>query len=126
MSPHVDDIVRLFVRKEKRERILALAAKASRQSDFRGALLHDTRSLNPRVMRRLPASGSIAEDVLSEMPSRRWKGRPRPRRSPALRHSGGMTARTACDHLRAMHRPNRIPTLLARVYRLARVTTGNV
>jgi hypothetical protein len=55
--------------------MLALASKASRQSDFRDALLHDTRSLDPRVMRRLPASGSTAEGVLTEMRSVGAKGR---------------------------------------------------
>lgn len=58
--------MRLFVKKEKRERILALASKASRRGDFRSDLLHDARSLDPGVLRRLAATStveSIARDL---------------------------------------------------------------
>jgi hypothetical protein len=50
---HLETIVRLFVRKEKRERILSLAGSAKRRADFRDALLHDARSLERDAMRPL-------------------------------------------------------------------------
>jgi hypothetical protein len=52
-SKHIDALVRLFVLKEKQERLLSLGAKASRWPDFRHALLHDTRNLNPRTLTRI-------------------------------------------------------------------------
>ena len=55
VSPHVDLVVRLFVRKEKRGRILSLASSSKRRDDFRDALLHDTRSLAPETMKALGA-----------------------------------------------------------------------
>jgi hypothetical protein len=59
MSSSVEVIVQLFVKKEKRERLLTLAAKASRRDDFRHDLLHDTRSLDPGVLVRLPDGASV-------------------------------------------------------------------
>lgn len=56
MNAHVEMLVQLFVRKEKRERMLTLAAKASRRDDFRHDLLHDTRSLDPAVLAPLPTN----------------------------------------------------------------------
>lgn len=63
MNQHLEDIVRLFVKKEKRERILALAGKPSRRMDLRDALLHDTRSLDPAVLTPLPGSRSDAPAI---------------------------------------------------------------
>ena len=42
---HESRIVELFATKPKRERLLFLAGKATRRSDFVAALLHDTRNL---------------------------------------------------------------------------------
>jgi len=55
------------VRKEKRERLLFLAAKAGRWSDFCEALLHDTRSLEPSVMKPLDAREADVEGVLQRL-----------------------------------------------------------
>ena len=59
MSSSVEIIVQLFVKKEKRDRLLTLAAKSSRRDDFRHDLLHDTRSLDPGVLLRLPEGASV-------------------------------------------------------------------
>jgi hypothetical protein len=58
MNPHVDALVHLFVKKDKRERMLTLAAKANRRSDFRHDLLHDARSLDPATLSPLPANAT--------------------------------------------------------------------
>jgi hypothetical protein len=63
VNAHVESLVQLFVKKDKRERLLTLASKSSRHDDFRDALLHDTRSLDPRVLTRLPDHGVTAESV---------------------------------------------------------------
>jgi hypothetical protein len=53
MNEHLETVVRLFVRKEKRERILSLASNTKRRADLRDALLHDTRSLARETMQPL-------------------------------------------------------------------------
>lgn len=58
MNPHVGTLVQLFVIKEKKERMLALAAKPKRRYDFRHDLLHDKRSLDPKTLHQLPLSGA--------------------------------------------------------------------
>lgn len=63
MNAHVEMLVQLFVKKEKRERMLALASKAQRRSDFRHDLLHDTRSLEPKALTQLPPHGSSVEAI---------------------------------------------------------------
>jgi hypothetical protein len=61
VNPHLDLVVRLFVRKDKRDRIVSLASNPKRRADLRDALLHDTRSLARETMqplsRDLDASG---------------------------------------------------------------------
>jgi hypothetical protein len=66
MNPSVDAIVQLFVKKDKRERILSLAGKPKRRDDFRDDLLHDTRSLDPAVLAPL-AAGASAESVVKAL-----------------------------------------------------------
>jgi hypothetical protein len=64
MHASVDEIVRLFVKKERRDRLLTLAAKASRWGDFRHDLLHDTRSLDASVMHSL--AGGLSIDAVAQ------------------------------------------------------------
>lgn len=59
-SPHIEVIVQLFVKKEKRERILSLGQKQKRRSDLRSDLLHDARSLDPAVIQRLTSADAAA------------------------------------------------------------------
>jgi hypothetical protein len=67
MNAHVETLVQLFVKKEKRERMLALASKAQRRSDFRHDLLHDTRSLDPKALTQLPASGASVDTIMKAL-----------------------------------------------------------
>jgi hypothetical protein len=53
MNVNLEAVVQLFVKKEKRDRMITLAGKPSRRPDLRHDLLHDTRSLDPAVMTRL-------------------------------------------------------------------------
>jgi hypothetical protein len=62
MDARIETIVQLFVKKDKRERILSLAAKAKRRGDLRNDLLHDRRSLDPEVLAPL-AQGADREAV---------------------------------------------------------------
>lgn len=62
MNVNIEAIIRLFVKKEKRERMTTLAGKPSRRSDLRHDLLHDTRSLDPAVITRL-AEGLTVEAI---------------------------------------------------------------
>jgi hypothetical protein len=55
MNPHLEALIRLFVRKEKQERILFLASKPRRRSEMLSALLHDTRSLDLAAATRISA-----------------------------------------------------------------------
>lgn len=66
MDARIEAIARLFVKKEKRERILSLAGKAKRRGDLRSDLLHDRRSLDPDVLAPL-AAGATAESVAKAM-----------------------------------------------------------
>jgi hypothetical protein len=59
MNVSIEAIVQLFVRKEKRDRMITLAGKPSRRPDLRHDLLHDTRSLDPAVMTRLADGLSV-------------------------------------------------------------------
>ena len=63
MNAHVEVLVQLFVKKEKRERMLAFAAKANRRGDLRDDLLHDRRSLEPSVLVPLSASATSVEAI---------------------------------------------------------------
>ncbi len=64
MNPSIETIVRLFVRKEKRERVLTLAGNPRRRSDLIDVLLHDTRSLDPTALSALPPSGVTVEAIV--------------------------------------------------------------
>ncbi len=64
MGSYLDRIVSLFVKKEKRERILALAANPKRRADLHDALLHDTRSLDRRTMLAIDEGVRDAKAVL--------------------------------------------------------------
>src|SRR5438445_6070195 len=55
MSPHIETIVTLFAKKERRERLLFLASRADRWDQFRHDLLHDTRALDERALTPLPS-----------------------------------------------------------------------
>jgi hypothetical protein len=59
MNVNIEAIVQLFVKKEKRDRMITLAGKPSRRRDLRHDLLHDTRSLDPAVMTRLADGLSV-------------------------------------------------------------------
>lgn len=63
MNPHVAALVQLFVKKDKRERMLMLAVKASRRGDFRHDLLHDRRSLDPAVQSPLSAPAATVDAI---------------------------------------------------------------
>ncbi len=63
MNANVEVLVELFVRKDKRERMLALAAK--RRGDFRHDLLHDRRSLDPATLSPLPAN-AVSVDAIAK------------------------------------------------------------
>jgi hypothetical protein len=67
VSPSIETIVRLYVRKEKRERMLTLAANPKRRADFVDALLHDTRSLEPSALTPLPESGLTVEAIVQAL-----------------------------------------------------------
>ena len=56
MSPHIETIVTLFAKKERRERLLFLASRADRWDQFRHDLLHDTRALDERALTPLPSA----------------------------------------------------------------------
>ena len=60
MQLHEERIIALFVRKEKRERMLFLGARPARRSELVDALLHDTRSLD-RL--RLVALGATETEI---------------------------------------------------------------
>jgi hypothetical protein len=66
MSTHLDTITQVFVKKEKRERILSLASSLKRRADMVDALLHDTRALAPEVLRRV-ADDADAEQVIAAL-----------------------------------------------------------
>src|SRR5690349_19727307 len=66
MNGNLEAIVQLFVRKEKRDRMINLAGKQSRRPDLRHDLLHDTRSLDPAVMTRL-AEGLTVDAIASAL-----------------------------------------------------------
>lgn len=55
MHQHLEALIRLFVRKEKQERILFLASKPRRRSEMLTDLLHDTRSLDLATASRITA-----------------------------------------------------------------------
>lgn len=60
----IERMLLLFVKKEKRERLLSLASKPARWDDFRDAFLHDTRNLDHKAMTPLvAASGEEARVV---------------------------------------------------------------
>lgn len=63
MNAYVKILVPLFVKKEKRDRMLILAAKQQRRFDFRHDLLHDVRSLDPKTLTQLPVSGSSVSAI---------------------------------------------------------------
>jgi hypothetical protein len=65
MNAQLEVLVRLFVKKEKRERMLVLAAK--RRDDFRHDLLHDRRSLDPAALSPLPASSAGVDAVVKAL-----------------------------------------------------------
>jgi hypothetical protein len=67
MSPHIVHLVRLFVAKDKRERLLFLAAKPARWGDFCDAFLHDTRSLDKAVMTRVSARNEDLTALLAQL-----------------------------------------------------------
>lgn len=60
MSSHLELVIELFVKKEKRDRMRTLAGKASRRADLRHDLLHDRRSLDAAVLFALPESDTVA------------------------------------------------------------------
>jgi hypothetical protein len=64
MSPHDERVVALFGKKDKRERLLFLASKAARRSDFIDALLHDTRSLDRSLLTVLEAKEAEVAGLL--------------------------------------------------------------
>jgi hypothetical protein len=53
MNPTLERAITLFVRKEKQERMRALA---KRREDLRDAMLHDRRALDPTVLEPCPAN----------------------------------------------------------------------
>jgi len=61
VNANIEVLVQLFVRKDKRGRMLALAPK--RRADFRHALLNDLRSLDPAVVSPLPRSAASVDAV---------------------------------------------------------------
>jgi hypothetical protein len=61
------DVVGLFVRRDKRERMLALLGNPSRRSDFCAALLHDRRSLDPTVLTPLAEHGLTVAHILEQV-----------------------------------------------------------
>jgi len=61
MNANIEVLVQLFVRKEKRARMLTLAVK--RRGDFRHDLLHDLRSLDPATVSPLPASAASVDAI---------------------------------------------------------------
>jgi hypothetical protein len=63
MNANIEVLVELFVKKDKRERMLALAAK--RRGDFLHDLLHDRRSLDPGTLSPLPA-GAVSVDAIAK------------------------------------------------------------
>jgi hypothetical protein len=67
MTPHLDALISLFVKKAKRERMRTLAARPGRRADLRHDLLHDTRSLDPAVLVRL-GGRSTADAVARQLP----------------------------------------------------------
>lgn len=56
-----------FARKDKRERLLFLAERPSRWSDFCDAFLHDARSLDPAVMHAIAARDAGVESVMHRL-----------------------------------------------------------
>lgn len=65
MNAHIEVLVQLFVKKDKRERMLTLAAKPNRRGDLRHDLLHDRRSLDPAVLIPLQA-GAAGVDAIAK------------------------------------------------------------
>src|SRR4051812_25088074 len=61
------DVIALFVRKEKRERLTALLGKTSRRADFLDALLHDRRSLDPAALTALAPHGLSVERIVAQV-----------------------------------------------------------
>jgi len=61
------DVIDLFARKEKRERLIALSEKASRRADFLDAFLHDRRSLDPRVLAPLAPHGLSVDRIVAQV-----------------------------------------------------------
>ena len=62
--PHIGTIVALFAKKDKRARLLYLASKEARRGDFCDALLHDTRSLDLTLAKRLGPPAADVDAVL--------------------------------------------------------------
>lgn len=63
MNPHIEMLVRLFVKRDKQERMLTLGHSRNRRADFRHDLLHDKRSLDPAVF--LPALANATVDSVA-------------------------------------------------------------
>jgi len=67
VNASLEAIVRLFVRKEKQERILFLASKPRRRSELLSDLLHDTRSLDLAVASRITATAADVAAVAQRL-----------------------------------------------------------
>jgi len=60
MASAIDDIIKLFVVSERRERMHGFAANPKRRSDLIDGMLHDRRALDPRALTELPSTSTPA------------------------------------------------------------------
>jgi len=64
MNPALERAITLFVRKEKQDRMRALA---KRRDDLRDAMLHDRRALDPAVLQPCPPDATATAAAMKKL-----------------------------------------------------------